>query len=852
MQRVAPRAAAARRAALRGARPSRSSARRLGRPSGTASPALRSRRPCLAIALVAGSVLALATSPCSPRASCPATSALPCPSRGRPARRRRSSCRRCRARPSEPLAAGLRVFVARYRDHRLDGLQRRRARRRRRALHRPRDRLRGAAGRARRRDAALRRPGLRRPRARPSRIRTISPAASCGSSVVEGALAEVEVTGNRRFRAELLRVAPAARRRARRSTWHGSSARSRSSSAIPGSSGSRRAARAGRAPRREPAAPARAARRALLPPAPRAPPTITRRPSAATAARRGLAREPDRGCATCCGRCFQGSEGLLDVEARYEIPRHAVGHAAAPALPRHRDEDRGGRRSTISTSKPPRARYGIELAQPLWRSEADDLARADRRVPHHRRRACSARTSASSRRRRPATTRPSRCCAAVSSGRAPRRSDVFAVRSLLSVGIDALGATTHGDASVADGRFVAWLGQAQWAHVLPEALWGTQTVLRVDTQLADDPLLSIERFAIGGRAACAATARTSSCATTAWSRRASCASRCGATRCAGPLLELVPFLDYGYGWNKGFEPPDDTLLGLGVGLRFTPLRWLLAEIYWGGRLEGRAESERRSPGRGRVLPGGGRCVLARTALAAPRCAPFGLRASCSRCASRRRRTRPLRAPPASRRRRRAAARPASSRPATPRCAAATRATRCRSTARPRRLARQAARRAPGRARRRQRRARRGRGRRARRDRGRARRGGEPPPPAQPPAEAAQLLVNLARTWQQLGAREPARAAVAAQRAVALLQQADALARRRGDARLRSYAQGYLGELYLAGGRSADARTLTRRALFEASARQRPRRALPLAVAARPHRPRRAATTPPPSPPTARR
>ena len=44
------------------------------------------------------------------------------------------------------------------------------------------------------------------------------------------------------------------------------------------------------------------------------------------------------------------------------------------------------------------------------------------------------------------------------------------LRSTLSWGIDALGATTAGSSAIADGRFVAWLGQAQWVHRLPESL----------------------------------------------------------------------------------------------------------------------------------------------------------------------------------------------------------------------------------------------------------------------------------------------------------------------------------------------------------------------------------------------
>jgi CHAT domain-containing protein len=84
------------------------------------------------------------------------------------------------------------------------------------------------------------------------------------------------------------------------------------------------------------------------------------------------------------------------------------------------------------------------------------------------------------------------------------------------------------------------------------------------------------------------------------------------------------------------------------------------------------------------------------------------------------------------------------------------------------------------------------------------------------ADAAHLLVNLARTWQQLGARDPARASAAAQRAVALLRQADGLAQQAGDARLRSYALGYQAEIYAAAGRTREAGALARHALLEAS------------------------------------
>ena len=51
---------------------------------------------------------------------------------------------------------------------------------------------------------------------------------------------------------------------------------------------------------------------------------------------------------------------------------------------------------------------------------------------------------------------------------------------------------------VADGRFIAWLGQLQYVYRLPSSLLDSQVVGPLDGQLASDPLLSIEKFAIGG------------------------------------------------------------------------------------------------------------------------------------------------------------------------------------------------------------------------------------------------------------------------------------------------------------------------------------------------------------------
>ncbi|MGH8604710.1 MAG: ShlB/FhaC/HecB family hemolysin secretion/activation protein [Gammaproteobacteria bacterium] len=72
---------------------------------------------------------------------------------------------------------------------------------------------------------------------------------------------------------------------------------------------------------------------------------------------------------------------------------------------------------------------------------------------------------------------------------------VLALRSTLSVGLDALGATQN-SGDIPDGQFFAWLGQVQWVR----RLWETdnQVLVRGQVQWAADPLLPLEKLGVGG------------------------------------------------------------------------------------------------------------------------------------------------------------------------------------------------------------------------------------------------------------------------------------------------------------------------------------------------------------------
>jgi CHAT domain-containing protein len=83
------------------------------------------------------------------------------------------------------------------------------------------------------------------------------------------------------------------------------------------------------------------------------------------------------------------------------------------------------------------------------------------------------------------------------------------------------------------------------------------------------------------------------------------------------------------------------------------------------------------------------------------------------------------------------------------------------------------------------------------------------------AARAQLLIHLGRTDALLGERNPAVRRTATRRAADSFQRALALADAAGETRLRSFALGYLGELYERESLGADALGLTRRAIHAA-------------------------------------
>ena len=165
---------------------------------------------------------------------------------------------------------------------------------------------------------------------------------------------------------------------------------------------------------------------------------------------------------------------------------------------------------------------------------------------------------------------------------------VFAANSELRFGRSWFDATVH-EGEYADSIYTAWQGQAQ----LFKRFWEKDSLLiKAGFQLADDSLLSAEKFAIGGASSVRGYRENQITADNGLNLSIELRHPLGHLALPTPnkkesdgLVEVCPFLDFGRGWNKKSANSDpDSLSGIGLGLRWTVNSNIKAGIYYGHRL----------------------------------------------------------------------------------------------------------------------------------------------------------------------------------------------------------------------------------------------------------------------------
>ena len=155
---------------------------------------------------------------------------------------------------------------------------------------------------------------------------------------------------------------------------------------------------------------------------------------------------------------------------------------------------------------------------------------------------------------------------------------VISARSQLSFGVDAFDATLN-DGEIPDSRFLAWRFQGQWVRLLAE---DTLLVMRTDGQVANDSLVVLEQFRLGGIDS--VRGYRQDLLLTDNGLFISGEVRIPILRISewGTLVQLTPFIDYGKGWNQsGVNPSPNQLASIGLGLQWQQGRRLTARFGWG-------------------------------------------------------------------------------------------------------------------------------------------------------------------------------------------------------------------------------------------------------------------------------
>jgi hemolysin activation/secretion protein len=156
--------------------------------------------------------------------------------------------------------------------------------------------------------------------------------------------------------------------------------------------------------------------------------------------------------------------------------------------------------------------------------------------------------------------------------------DVFSVRSQFNAGFGVLDATLNAQAP--DGRFFDWRGQAQYVRLLAR---DTLFVFRSDLQLSPGALVPVEQFSLGGQQSVRGYRQDALLTDNGVSASAEVRFPILRFKHIKGLLQIVPFVDFGMGWNSGgsADPKQNTLVGAGVGLQWQMGNSLNARFDWG-------------------------------------------------------------------------------------------------------------------------------------------------------------------------------------------------------------------------------------------------------------------------------
>jgi hemolysin activation/secretion protein len=158
---------------------------------------------------------------------------------------------------------------------------------------------------------------------------------------------------------------------------------------------------------------------------------------------------------------------------------------------------------------------------------------------------------------------------------------VIAVRTTLSFGLDTQDPVL--DESFMGPEFFSWLTQASWV----EAIGSSENLFALKSyyQYTDERLISMEQFSLGGMNTIRGYRENQIIRDNAFSISPEVRIPILRDRYTKPIMHLIPFFDYGIGWNAEGDRDRESIYSLGLGLNYKPTDYVNMSLYWGYAFE---------------------------------------------------------------------------------------------------------------------------------------------------------------------------------------------------------------------------------------------------------------------------
>ena len=158
---------------------------------------------------------------------------------------------------------------------------------------------------------------------------------------------------------------------------------------------------------------------------------------------------------------------------------------------------------------------------------------------------------------------------------------VIAVRTTLSFGLDTQDPVL--DESYMEPEFFSWLTQASWV----EAIGSSENLFALKSyyQHTDERLISMEQFSLGGMNTIRGYRENQIIRDNAFSISPEVRIPILRDRYTKPIMHLIPFFDYGIGWNAEGDRDRESIYSLGLGLAYKPTDNVNMSLYWGYAFE---------------------------------------------------------------------------------------------------------------------------------------------------------------------------------------------------------------------------------------------------------------------------